>query len=323
MSTEYAVAAYYLGNKDTGDAGTEDSDVTAVTIKIEDLQSDGKFREEGASGKGDLINGFAVDKLGNNSRLTLDDGTVVRGWYIEYKDENDEIQVYFIPTDGTVPQDATLKDDVKVGGSQLGQIKKIETEVPCFTLDAQITTLQGLKAVQTLRPGDHILTRDNGYQPLRWIGSRGLSRTQLVAQRNLRPITIAPHSFGQNMPARPLRLSPNHRVLIEGAAAQLHFGDSEVFAAAKHMVDANSIQISRPDAVTYVHLMFDAHQVVLSDGLWTESFCPTQRAIRGVDPAQQKELRKLFPELFQTDCTIHQPLARMEIKSHEAFLIAP
>ena len=49
--------------------------------------------------------------------------------------------------------------------------------------------------------------------------------------------------------------------------------------------------------VTYIHLMFDRHQIVLSDGAWSESFQPGDLTLAGMDQAQRDELLALFPEV--------------------------
>ena len=48
----------------------------------------------------------------------------------------------------------------------------IPTTVVCFARNTHIQTITGQKQVQDLTVGDLIFTRDNGYQPIRWIGQR-------------------------------------------------------------------------------------------------------------------------------------------------------
>ena len=52
-----------------------------------------------------------------------------------------------------------------IGSMQFSNIEKV---IPCFTPGTRIVTDQGEVAVEDLRPGDMILTRDNGFQPLVW-----------------------------------------------------------------------------------------------------------------------------------------------------------
>lgn len=67
-------------------------------------------------------------------------------------------------------------------------------------------------------------------------------------------------------------LSPNHRVLVASDKAQLFFEEREVLVAAKHLVGKDGIHQVDAMGTTYLHFMFDHHEVVLSDGAWTESF---------------------------------------------------
>jgi hypothetical protein len=47
------------------------------------------------------------------------------------------------------------------------------TSVPCFVAGTLIATPEGEKLVETLQPGDLVLTHDDGPQPIRWVGHQG------------------------------------------------------------------------------------------------------------------------------------------------------
>ena len=49
--------------------------------------------------------------------------------------------------------------------------------------------------------------------------------------------------------------------------------------------------------VNYIHIMFEHHQIVMSDSIWTESFHAETKTLRGMDAAQRREILSLFPEL--------------------------
>ncbi|WP_323037813.1 Hint domain-containing protein [Pararhodobacter sp.] len=53
-------------------------------------------------------------------------------------------------------------------------------EIICFTPGTLIDTLRGKVAVETLVPGDKVLTRDHGYQSLAWVGRRDLTAAELA-----------------------------------------------------------------------------------------------------------------------------------------------
>lgn len=167
---------------------------------------------------------------------------------------------------------------------------------PCFISGASIATARGETAIEDLRPGDRILTRDNGYRPLRWIGARHFDAAALTRFAELRPVTIRRGSLGPDMPSRDLTVSPQHRILVSGEAARLLGAESEVLVAACDLDPAQIVPGFHAE-VTYFHLMFDAHEVILADGAWSESFRPDRAALEGLHTAQLREILSIFPEL--------------------------
>ena len=43
--------------------------------------------------------------------------------------------------------------------------------------------------------------------------------------------------------------------------------------------------------------MFDQHEVILSDGTWTESFQPAEAVLNAMDAESRAELLGMFPDL--------------------------
>ncbi|MBU3032271.1 Hint domain-containing protein [Paracoccus sp. XHP0099] len=177
-----------------------------------------------------------------------------------------------------------------------------QDQVPCFTAGTIIETMFGPRGVETLSPGDLIRTRDNGFRWLDWIGSTHLDAARLDLKPNLRPVRIRAGALGPNVPARDLTVSPQHRVLLRSAAARNLFGDTEILAAAKHLVGLPGIEVVRPEAgVTYWHLLFDGHEVVQSNGAWSESLFTGPQAMEAVGPSARREILARFPQLADPD----------------------
>lgn len=169
---------------------------------------------------------------------------------------------------------------------------------PCFTPGTLIDTPTGPRLVEDLRAGDLVRTRDNGTQTIRWIGSVALSPSRLDLQPNLRPIRIAAGALGPSLPSRDLVVSPQYRVLVSSRIAERMFGCVEVLVAAKHLIGLPGVEVLRQEVtLTYIHMLFDRHDLVLSNGTWTESLLPRDRAITGLAAAAQREIRQLFPDL--------------------------
>jgi Ca2+-binding RTX toxin-like protein len=201
-------------------------------------------------------------------------------------------------------------------GQEVGTLTftDIERIIPCFTAGTLVDTPTGPRPVQDIRPGDLVLTRDDGPQPVRWVGQRSLSLVELLADPSLQPVVFAPGSLGVGLPAAALSVSPQHRMLFSGAGCELNFGEDEVLVPAIHLTHLPGVSRSLKD-VTYVHLMFAGHQILCSEGVWSESFQPGDRTLAGALPAQREELFRLFPDLASGAA---YPAARLTLKAHEA-----
>jgi len=199
--------------------------------------------------------------------------------------------------------------------------EEIENVIPCFTPGTAIATPRGERLVEELQVGDRIITRDNGIQEIRWIGHKEMSGKALVNAPHLKPILIKAGALGNGLPERDMLVSPNHRVLVSNDRTQLYFEESEVLAAAKHLVGAPGIHALDVMSTTYIHFMFDRHEVVLSNGAWTESFQPGDYSLKGIGNAQRTEIFELFPELKTRDGIDGYQAARKALKKHEARLL--
>lgn len=78
----------------------------------------------------------------------------------------------------------------------------------CFVAGTLIETEGGFIPVEALKAGDLVVTRDNGLQPIRWIGSVRLNAARLQAQPKLRAIRIKAGVLGPNTPSSDLLVSP-------------------------------------------------------------------------------------------------------------------
>lgn len=191
----------------------------------------------------------------------------------------------------------------------------IESVVACFTPGAMVLTDAGERRVEDLHPGDMVLTRDNGYQPIRWTGRRELSHAELIVEPRFNPVFIAQGALGDNLPERDMMVSPQHRMLITGARAELLFGENEVLVAAKHLVGMPGIEQRLVRQVSYIHLLFDQHEIVRADGAWSESFQPGEMTMEGMNAEQRAEILALFPELAEGACF---DAARLSLTAREA-----
>ncbi len=182
----------------------------------------------------------------------------------------------------------------------------------CFTPGTMILTERGHRPIESLKPGDMVITRDHGAQPLRWVGTSSVSGRGKFA-----PVRVAADVIGAR---RSVLVSPQHRVLFEGYECELLFGTDEVLAAATHLEDGYSVVRAPCPLVTYIHLMFDQHQIIYAEGAPTESFFAGDVGLASISGFAREDMFKAFPAL-RSDITAYGDTARVCLKAHEARLL--
>ena len=205
--------------------------------------------------------------------------------------------------------------------SQTGTGRRGQGGVICFTPDTHIATPDGVRRIQNLQPGDLIQTRDDGPQPIIWTGHRRMTGARLYAMPHLRPIRFRSGALGVGRPDQDLIVSPQHRMLVRGAAAQALFNADEVLVAAEDLLNDHSITIDHVlREVTYVHILLERHSVVWANGLETESFHPANTALDMVEPTQRESLLSILPGL-DADPHSYGGYARRNLSGPEAAIL--
>lgn len=174
--------------------------------------------------------------------------------------------------------------------------------VPCFGRGTYIQTELGKSPVEKLKVGDRVMTKDRGVQTIRWIGSQRLSAKRFEQNPNLRPIRIKAGALGEGIPECDLIVSPQHRILVRSKIAMRMFDTMEVLVAAKQLLAVEGIEIATDmEEVEYFHILFDQHEVILSNGAETESLYTGPEAMKSIPKASREEILTLFPELCDYD----------------------
>ncbi|OAN75556.1 hypothetical protein A8B78_16215 [Jannaschia sp. EhC01] len=319
---------------DTLDGGIDDDTVLGGEGDDVIIGGQGADSLDGGTGDDTFNVGTFTDPNGTGDYQEGVGDTIVGGEDADDLDEDvldltgsGSLKVVFddaIDPTGTPGESGTVifyTDDTQTEESGRLTFKEIENVIPCFTPGTMIATPRGEVPVETLREGDKVITRDNGIQEIRWTGNRTLNRTELAEGENLKPILIKAGSLGRNLPERDMLVSPQHRVLITGETPQLYFEESEVLVAAKHLVGKQGVSVMDTMRTTYIHFMFDRHEVVLSDGAWTESFQPGDQSLGSMGEATREEIFALFPELATQGGLTDYAAARRSLKAHEAKLL--
>lgn len=193
--------------------------------------------------------------------------------------------------------------------------------VICFTPGTKILTPNGARPVEELREGDAVQTKDDGVQKLRWIGRRHITGARLYAMPALRPVRFRADALGMGEPDEDLIVSPQHRMVIRGQAARDLYNADEVLVCAKDLVNDQSIVIERHlRGLDYIHLLFDAHQVIFANGLETESFHPGFADLGEVAEDQRTGLLERFPHLLD-QAEDYGPTARRTLSAAETAIL--
>lgn len=204
---------------------------------------------------------------------------------------------------------------------QVHDVDDIGAGVICFTPGTMIRTDFGDVPIETLREGDCVQTKDNGKRQIRWIGRRTLSGARLFAMPNLRPIRIRKGALIGGGPETDLLVSPDHHLLLSGTGAEVLFNTPEVLVKAKDLVNNMSIHVDHGGRdVSYIHLMFDTHEVIWANGVETESFHPAMARLDMMADEQRARMFDVFPELG-TNPYAYGDSARRMLAEPEAALL--
>jgi hypothetical protein len=196
-----------------------------------------KFVDDGGGRNTVLIDGFDPDKLANDS------GTVsIDGQSYHYS------QTYITET-----------------GYRIYFGEGYSGSIVCFAEGTMIMTPRGERAIETLRAGDLVVTasgRGAPFKPVRWVGRRTVDLAAHPDPARAAPILVMPGALGDNTPCRPLRVSPEHALLVEGA-----------LIPAALLVDGETIfALPAKGRVTYFHVELEEHDILLAEGAPSESY---------------------------------------------------
>lgn len=129
-----------------------------------------------------------------------------------------------------------------------------------------IATERGEVPAEKLRPGDRVVTREAGLQPVTRIETLDLGWRQLGLLPLLRPVHIAAGAFGPSSPVR--------NVVVAGALRLLPPGRGESGVVARALVGDAGVAEADVTEVRYVRITLPRCGAVLANGLWLDGACP-------------------------------------------------
>jgi hypothetical protein len=136
------------------------------------------------------------------------------------------------------------------------------TFIACYLRGTLIFTPNGEVPVEQLKIGDQVVTLQGKARPIEWIGRRSYSGRFVLGRDDILPVCVKAGALDDGIPRRDLWVSPNHALYLEG-----------VLIEAKDLVNGASIyQSQEVTTIEYFHIELDAHDVVLAEGAWAESY---------------------------------------------------
>ena len=242
--------------------------LAVVRFDLTDQNDDGRI----GRAQNDSIDGSDITAVYTNDVLTVQeaDGSFVTITGVTFTLADG--RSVFTPTDGTRLDDGTYQSSSTTDTNPNGRVNITAFAPPCFVAGTRIATPGGEVAVEDLEAGQTVLASDGRRVTLR---RRIDTPVGLLAQRQdpcLRPVRIARGALGQGLPRRDLRVSRQHRMLVASPIVARMFDVPEVLVAAIHLTALDGVEVEAAQGpVTYCHLIFDAHEVILADGAPSES----------------------------------------------------
>ena len=161
-----------------------------------------------------------------------------------------------------------------------------------FARGTMITLATGTQTpIEDLRPGDRVLTRDHGGQPVRWIG-----RATLKAVGPFAPVVITAGTLGN---AGDLIVSQHHRMFLYQRERRAGVPTSELLVQAKHLVDGERVFLREGGFVDYLALVFDHHEIIYAEGVPAESLMVNDATVNRLPPELSEDVKARFPGLSQ------------------------
>jgi hypothetical protein len=119
-------------------------------------------------------------------------------------------------------------------------------------------------AVETLRAGNLVMTSSGESRPVKWIGHRDIDLRARCDAHSFYPVRIAAGAFGADRPSKDLYVSVGRSICVDLCG--------EVLIPAGHLVNGSTIARVEMDDVSYWHVEFESHDILVANNLPAESY---------------------------------------------------
>jgi len=248
----------------------------------------------------------SIQSEDGNDTITIGDDSIVQSIRTEDGDDTvtlgDNVQIGEI--DGGRDNDTFISQD-----PDQGDVNFENTQVVCYAPDTMIETALGPRQADELRPGDMVLTLDDGYCPITWV--RADDRSLDGVSDDERPILIAAHALGAGLPKRDLIVSPQHRIFVGGhGQLEQHF-PQEALVPAKALTGLPGIRAMRGKrSITWVHFALQRHHVVRANSVLSESLYLGRMVLNGLRAQDRARLEQIYAPMSPERAALNGPPAR-------------
>ena len=296
-------AALNDGEFDEGDVVTIGGVNYTITRIQEPSDSNGRFTLGDGSQR---TFGSGSESNLSVAYLTVSNGSSVRHFIIP-NDSYGDMNVQSIRTG--------LINDVAGSDAAIISTTNNNIQIVCFASGTRIRTPLGEVAVEDIRVGDLVLTRDNGPQEVRMLLVRELDF--MTAPETFKPVAFEPGSLGPGRPHSRLCVSPQHRMLATDPAGRT------VLVPAKALTGRPGVRVLKGKRrVTYIHLVFSQHEIIEANGTLTESFYPGPMALAAVPAECRAEVDLIFGVRLKSSLSRRPLPAASVLRVRDAMTVA-
>ncbi|EBA07451.1 Hint domain-containing protein [Sagittula stellata] len=161
----------------------------------------------------------------------------------------------------------------------------------CFVAGCRVATPRGARPVETIVPGDLVLTHDGRAEPVVWVGRTRVTWAEQMGNARRRPVRIGKDALGPGVPERAVMVSPQHRVMVRGRlVARMARGGEALVPALSLTALAPVRQMPSLPGLDYVHIACARHVLLLAEGVAVESVLPEPQALQEMGPAERETL---------------------------------
>ena len=206
----------------------------------------------------------------DNGTLSTDDwidifGIKYTGYYVEVDGQN--YGIFKSSTIGIIPYDsASVGGTLELAGDGSTSLfdETLDNAANCFLTGTRIATPDGARPIETLRPGDRVLTAEGAATPVLWVWRQEITNIFGLGEARA-PIRVAAHALAPGCPARDLIVTADHALLIDGFLIN-----------AGALVNGTTITAEplarMPARFSYWHVETGEHTVLLAENCPAESF---------------------------------------------------